>query len=98
MKINYGKKNNVREQTQKETHHEPENDVTELQHFHTPKSDLICSSGHFKDNALIRLEQNNDIVLRNLRSKLEGQPFDENERSSDYQYRPYPQNITRIKI
>ena len=78
-------KHNVREQAQNETHNEPENDVNELQQFHKPTCGLIsCSSGHFKDNARIRPEQNNDVVLRNLRAKLEGNPFDENELASDH--------------
>ena len=59
---------------------------------------ISCSSGHFKDNARIRFEQNNDIVLRNLKEKLEGNPFDENELASDYRYQHYLQNITRIEI
>ena len=92
-------KQNVRDHAQNETHNEPENDVTELQQFHKPTSGLISySSGHFKDNARIRLEQNNDIVLRNLRAKIEGNPFDENELTSDSRYQHYLQNITRIEI
>ena len=92
-------KQNTRKQAQNETHNDPENDVSELQQFHKPTSGLIsCSSGHFKDNARIRLEQNNDIVLRNLRAKIEGEPFDENELASDFRYQHYLQNITRIEI
>ena len=92
-------KQNTRNQAQNETHNDPENDVSELQQFHKPTSGLIsCSSGHFKDNARIRLEQNNDIVLRNLRAKIEGDPFNENELASDYRYHHYLQNITRIEI
>ena len=73
--------------------------MSELQQFHKPTSGLIsCSSGHFRDNARIRLEQNNDIVLRNLRAKIEGHPFDENELASDFRYQHYLQNITRIEI
>ena len=59
---------------------------------------LSVSSGYFRDNARIRLEQNNDIVLRNLRAKIEGEPFDENDLASDYRYHHYLQNITRIEI
>ena len=96
-------KQNVRNQAQTETHNDPENECwtstgfAELQHFHKPTSGLI-SSGYFKDNARIRLEQNNDVVLRNLRAKLEGNPFDENELASDYRCQHYLQNITRIEI
>ena len=90
---------NIRNQAQNETHNEPENSVTELQNFHKPTSGLnTCSEGHFKDYARIRLEQNNDIVLRNVRAKLEGDPFDENDLASDYRYQHYLQNITRIEI
>ena len=75
---------NVRNQAQNETHNEPENNVTEVQNFHKPTSGLnTCSEGHFKDYARIRLEQNNDIVLRNLRPKQEGNPFDGNNLASD---------------
>ena len=92
-------KQNIRHQAQTETHNEPENNVTELQHFHKPTSGLnTCSEGYFRDNARIRLEQNNDIVLRNLRAKIEGNPFDENDLASDYRYHHYLQNITRIEI
>ena len=92
-------KQNTRNQAQNEPHNDPENDVSELQQFHKPTSGLIsCSSAHFKDNARIRLEQNNDIVLRNLRAKIEGEPFDENELASDFRYQHYLQNITRIEI
>ena len=90
---------NVRNQAQNETHNEQENSVTELQNFHKPTSGLnTCSECHFKDYARIRLEQNNDIVLRSLRAKLEGDPFDENDLASDYRYQYYLQNITRIEI
>ena len=92
-------KQNVRNQAQTETHNDPENNVTELQQFHKPTSGLnTCSEGHFRDNARIKLEQNNDIVLRNLRAKIEGNPFDENDLASDYRYQHYLQNITRIEI
>ena len=92
-------KQNVRNQAQTETHNEPENTVYELQQFHKPTSGLIAvSSGYFRDNARIRLEQNNDIVLRNLRAKTEGDSFDENELASDYRYHHYLQNTTRIEI
>ena len=78
-------KQNVRNQVQTETHNDPENNVTELQHFHEPTSGLnTCSEGHFRDNARIRLDQNNDIALRILRANIEGNPFDENDLASDY--------------
>ena len=92
-------KQNVRNQAQTETLNDPENTVSELQQVHKPTSGLIAvSSGYFRDNARIRLEQNNEIVLRILRAKTEGDSFDENELASDYRYHHYLQNITRIEI
>ena len=89
----------MHQEAHNETHNEPENDVTELQHFHKPTSGLIsCSLGHFKDNARIRLKQNNDIVLRNLRAKLECQPVDENGLASDYRHQQYLHKIIRLEI
>ena len=37
-------------------------------------------------------------VLRNLRAKIEGNPYDGNDLASDYRYHHYLQNITRIQI
>ena len=92
-------KQNVRNQIQIETHNDPENNVTELPQFHKPTSGLnTCSEGYFRDNAIIRLGQNNDIVSRNLRDKIEGNAFDENDLASDYRYQHYLQNFTRIEI
>ena len=92
-------KQNIRNQAQTATHYEPKNNVTELQHFDKPTSGLnTCSEGHFRDKARIRLEQNNDIALRNLRAKVEGNHFDENDLASDYRYQHYLQNIIRIEI
>ena len=73
-------KRNVSNQAQTETHKYPQNNLIELQQFHKPTSGLnIHSESHFRDNTRITLEQNNDIVLRNLRAKIEGNPFDEND-------------------
>ena len=92
-------KQNIRNQAQTETHNDPVNNVSELQQIRKPTSGLVSiASGYFKNNAKIRLEQNNDVVLRNLRAKIEGHPFDENELASDYRYQHYLQNITRIEI
>ena len=88
---------NVRNQAQNETHNDTENNVTELQHFHKPTSGLnLASEVHFRDNARIRLEQNNDIVHGNLRAKSEGNPFDENELDSDYRYQHYLQKLQKL--
>ena len=68
-------KNTKRSMARTETHNDPENEVAELQTFHKPTAGTInYREGHFKDNAKIRLEQNNDQVLSNLRYKLEGEP------------------------
>ena len=89
----------IRQSAKTETHNEPENEVSELQTFHKPTAGTInYREGHFKDNAKIRLEQNNDEVLRNLRAKIEGEPFDETQFTQDYRYKHYLQNITRIEI
>ena len=92
-------KETIRQSAKTETHNEPENEVSELQTFHKPTAGTInYREGHFKDNAKIRLEQNNDEVLRNLRAKIEGEPFDETQFTQDYRYKHYLQNITRIEI
>ena len=91
---NVGKKA-IRQSAKTETHNEPENEVFELQTFHKPTAGTInYREGHFKDNAKIRLEQNNDEVLRNLRAKIEGEPYDETEFTQDYRYKHYLQNYT----
>ena len=84
---------------EEEAHNEPENEVSELQNFHKPTAGTIdYRQGHFKDNAKIRLEQNNDPVLRNLRARIEGESYDETEFTQDYRYKHYLQNIPRIEI
>ena len=92
-------KDNIRNQTQTEKHNEPENEITELLNFHKPTAGTIdYREGHFRDNAKIRLEQNNDQFLRNLRAKIEGEPFDESAFTQDNRYQLYLQNIPRIEI
>ena len=92
-------KDNFRNQAQTETHKEPENEITELQNFHKATAGTIdYREGHFRDNAKIRLEQNNDPVLRNLRAKVEGEPFDESAFTQDNRYQHYLQNIPRIEM
>ena len=60
-------KESLRKTAKEETHNEPENEVSERQYFHKPTAGTVdYREGHFKDNAKIRLEQNNDPVLRNL--------------------------------
>ena len=82
-----------------ETHIDPENEVSELQNFCKPRAGTInYREGHFKDNAQIRLEQNNDPVLRHLRARIEEEPFDETEFTQDYRYKHYLQNISRMEI
>ena len=73
-------KEGIRGSAKTETHNDPENEVSELQNFHKPTAGTInYREGHFKDNVKIRLEQNNDPVLRNLRAIIEGQDFNETE-------------------
>ena len=61
--------------------------MSELQNFHKPTAGKIAyREGHFKDNAKIRLQRNNDPVLRNLRAKIEGEPYDETALTQDYRY------------
>ena len=92
-------KDNIRNQTQTETHNETENEITELLNFHKPNAGTIdYREGHFRDNAKIRLEQNNDQFLRNLRAKTEGELFDESAFTQDNRYQHYLQNIPRIEI
>ena len=77
-------KNTIRNQPQIETHNEPENEITELQSVHKPTTGTIDNrKGHFRDIAKFRLEQNIDPVLRNLRAKIEGEPFDESAFTQD---------------
>ena len=86
------------QKAQTETHNEPENEITELQNFHKPTAGTIdYREGHFRDNAKIRLEQNNDPVLRNVRAKIEGEPFDESAFTQDNRYQHNLQNIPRIE-
>ena len=78
---------------------DPENILTELQHIHKPISGLnTCSEGRFRDNAKIKLKQNSEIALTNMRAKVQGIPFAEKELASDYRYQLYLQIVTRIEI
>ena len=89
-KTHWEQKDNIRNQARTETHNEPENEITELQNFHKPTAGTIdYREGRFRDNAKIRLEQNNDPVLRNLRAKIEGEPFDESAFTQDNRYQHY---------
>ena len=99
MKKHSGNKN-IRNQAQTETDKEPEIEIPELPIFHKPTAGTIdYREGHFRDNAnaKIRLEQNNDLVLRNLRAKIEGEPFDESAFTRDNRYQHYLQNKPRIE-
>ena len=74
-------------------------DVQQLQKYHHPgASKYQHKFGHFKDNAKIRIEQNNDPVLRNLRNIVKKQKFDENEFKSDARYGHYQQNLQRTEV
>ena len=73
--------------------------MSELQNFNKPTAKTIdYREGHFKDNAKIRLEQNNDPVLRNLRYKKEDEAYDETALIQDYRYKHYLQNIVKMEI
>ena len=82
-----------------ETHNDPENEVSELQNFHKSTAGTIdYREGHLKDNAKIRLEQNNDPFPQNVRYKIKGESYDETALIQDYRYKHYLQNIMRIEI
>ena len=92
-------KETLRRIAKEETHNEPEIEVSELQNFHKPTAGKIdYREGHFKDNAKIRLEQNKDPVLHNLRAKIGGVPYDETAFTQDHRHEHYLQNIPGIEI
>ena len=71
----------------------------ELKIFHEPTAGTVdYREGHFKDNAKIRLEQNNDPVLRNLRARIESESYDETEFTQDYRNKHYLQKLPRIEV
>ena len=83
-------KKTLRKAVKMDTHNDPENEVSELQNSHKPTAEIIdYREGHFKDNAKIRLEQTNDPILRNLRARIEGEPYDETEFTQDYRHIHY---------
>ena len=78
---------------------ELENEVTELQHFHKPTAVTVnYREGHFRDNAKIRLEQNNDPVLQTLRAEIEGEQFEETAFTGVNRYPHYLRNMLCLKI
>ena len=85
-------------------HNDPGNNITELQQFHKPSSGLFtstCSEKQFRGNAKVRLEQTNDIALRNPRAKLQGNPCDENDLAINQhclQTKNQNSELTRIEI
>ena len=92
-------KESLRKTAKEETHNEPEYEVSELQYFQKPTAGTVdYRERHFKDNAKIRLEQNNDPVFCNLRARIAGESYDETEFTQDYRYKHYLQNIPRIEI
>ena len=89
-------KETLRRIAKEESDNEPENEVSQIQKFHKPTAGTIdYREGHFEDNAKVRLEQNNDPVLRNLRAKIQGEPYDGTALTQDYSYKHYLQNIPR---
>ena len=60
-------KETLRKAAEMGTHNDSENEGSELQNFHKPIAGIYdYKAGHFKDNAKVHLEQNNDQVLRNF--------------------------------
>ena len=89
----------MREKAKLDSHNDPENEITQLQKYHQPTSGIQRDKyTQFKDNARIRIEQNNDMVLRNLRKIIEKQDYEETEYQSDTRYKHYNQNHKRIQI
>ena len=90
----------MREKAKTDSHNDPENNVTQLQKFHQPTAGTTIEKfRQFKDRAKIRIEQNNDVVLRNLRKRIEKQDdFEETEYKSDYRHKHYDQNSKRIEV
>ena len=87
-------KETLRKSAKMETHNDPENEVSELQTFHKPTAGTLdYREVQSKDNAKLRLEQNNDSVLRNLRASSH-----ETEFTQDYRCKHYRQNIPCIEI
>ena len=69
-------KQNVRNQAQTETHNDPENAVSELQHFHKPTSGLISvSPGYFTNNARICLNKIRTLFLETSERKKKANPL-----------------------
>ena len=74
-------------------------EIDQMQKYHHPTASRYQHKfGHFKDNAKIRIEKNNDPVLRNLRKIVEKQISDENEFISDTRYKYYQQNLPRTEV
>ena len=98
-KTHWQQKDNIRNQTQTETHNEPENEVTEPQNIHKPTAGTIKYRDRgFRENAKFRLEQNNDPLLRNRRANIEGKSFDESAFTQNNRYQHYLQNKPRIEF
>ena len=55
-----------------------------------------CSMNGIKANARIRVEQDVDLVLKNLKLKILGQPYDEVLIMTDSRYKNYKANEDRI--
>ena len=54
------------------------------------------SMNEIKANARIRVEQDVDLVLKNMKLKISGQPYDEVLMITDSQYKNYKANEDRI--
>ena len=56
----------------------------------------LYSMNEIKANARIRVEQNFDLVLKNMKLKILGQPYDEVFMLTDSRYKNYKANENRI--
>ena len=59
---------------------------------------MSYSTNEIKGNARIRVEQDVDIVLKNMKLKILGQPHDEVLRMTDSRYKNYKANEDRINL
>ena len=61
-------------------------------------STTSCSINGIKANARIRVEQDVDLVLENMKLKILGQPYDEVLIMTDSRYKNYKANEDRINL
>ena len=100
LKNNYRNiKQDIRDKAKFNAQNDTKHEIVQYQTFNRPTAGTHSyREGHFKDNARIRTEQNNNDDLRNLRNKLEGQQYNETQLNSDYRYKHHLQNLPKIEI